>query len=196
MRVINFNYMKKITVKQEKFCNEYIRTGNASEAYRLAYNCENMKIETIKNNAYKLLNQNDISTTVKELQKEIAERNKISIDECVSLLAKMARFDIADVYDENGDLKPIKEIDKDSRISIEEVNTESYFDKSNKSNVFVKKLKVGNKKTAIDMLMKHLGGYEKDNNQKSTKLLGEIPKDERAEMLEELILKYKKSSEK
>lgn len=188
--------MKKLTIKQEKFCNEYVRTGNASEAYRLAYSSENMKMATINNNAYKLLLNNDILTRIKEIQDEIAERNKISIDECVSLLAKMARFDIADVYDENGDLKPIKEIDKDSRISIEEVNTESYFDKSNKNNVLVKKLKVGNKKTAIDMLMKHLGGYEKDNNQKSTKLLGEIPKDERAEMLEELILKYKKSSEK
>lgn len=37
----------KLSVKQENFCNYYIECGNASEAYRRAYSCSNMKDESI-----------------------------------------------------------------------------------------------------------------------------------------------------
>ena len=36
-----------MTPKQERFCQAYIETGNASEAYRQAYNAEKMKAQTI-----------------------------------------------------------------------------------------------------------------------------------------------------
>ena len=35
-----------LTVKQYNFCQQYMLTGNASEAYRLSYNAANMKTET------------------------------------------------------------------------------------------------------------------------------------------------------
>ena len=44
-----------MTPKQEHFARLYVETGNASEAYRQAYNAENMKPETVTNEAYKLL---------------------------------------------------------------------------------------------------------------------------------------------
>ena len=37
----------KLTAKQEAFARAYVETGNASEAYRRAYNAENMKQESI-----------------------------------------------------------------------------------------------------------------------------------------------------
>ena len=37
----------KLTPKQERFCQVYIETGNASEAYRAAYNAEKMKPESV-----------------------------------------------------------------------------------------------------------------------------------------------------
>ena len=41
----------KLSVKQENFCNFYLESGNASEAYRRAYNCLKMKPETINSKA-------------------------------------------------------------------------------------------------------------------------------------------------
>jgi len=65
---------KPLTMKQENFCREYLLCGNASEAYRRAYNCENMKDETIWNNAYKLLNQNnDVKARITELKENLEE---------------------------------------------------------------------------------------------------------------------------
>lgn len=60
--------MKKLTIKQDKFVLKYFDCGNATEAYRHAYNAEAMKDETVSNNAHKLLNNNEITTRLSELQ--------------------------------------------------------------------------------------------------------------------------------
>lgn len=70
-----------LTVKQEKFCQSYIETGNASEAYRQAYSTSKMKPETVNRNAKKLLDSNKIATRVRELQKKHEERHKLTVDD-------------------------------------------------------------------------------------------------------------------
>jgi hypothetical protein len=70
---------KKITPKQRKFAEEYVNTGNASEAYRRAYNVgKNTSIDTIKVNSSKLLSETNISLTIKELQIKQAEKYEIT----------------------------------------------------------------------------------------------------------------------
>ena len=70
---------KKLTPKQRKFCEEYVTTGNGSEAYRRAYDVGvNTKIETIKVKASHLLAQDNISTTIAELQKQQAKHFEIT----------------------------------------------------------------------------------------------------------------------
>lgn len=74
----------KLTPKQENFCIEYIETGNASEAYRQAYDAENMKPETINRNAKALLDNNKIATRVEGLQAEHRERHNVTVDSLTS----------------------------------------------------------------------------------------------------------------
>jgi len=70
--------MKALTPKQEKFANLYVELGNASEAYRQAYNVkDSTKEETIQVNASKILNSTIVSLRVEELQKELKEKHKI-----------------------------------------------------------------------------------------------------------------------
>ena len=76
----------KLTIKQEKFCMVYIETGNASEAYRQAYNCENMKEATINRNAKMMIDDNKISTRVKELKSGHTKRHELTIDDLVKQL--------------------------------------------------------------------------------------------------------------
>lgn len=78
--------MAGLTIKQEKFCMVYIETGNASEAYRQAYNCKNMSANAIKNEAYKMLESPDISLTVENLKKEHSNRHKLTVDDLVKEL--------------------------------------------------------------------------------------------------------------
>jgi phage terminase small subunit len=81
--------MSGLTPKQEAFSLAYIETGNASEAYRQAYNAENMKPETVNRNAKALLDNNKIATRVEELQAEHQERHNITVDGLTDGLQKV-----------------------------------------------------------------------------------------------------------
>lgn len=70
-----------MTPKQEHFARLYVETGNASEAYRQAYNAENMKPETVTNEAYKLLQSPDISAMVDDLKAEARQRHRVIVDD-------------------------------------------------------------------------------------------------------------------
>jgi len=76
----------RLTGKQEKFCLAYIETGNASEAYRLAYSCGRMKPETVKRNAFRLTEISKIRTTLEQLQADAAARNEITVDALIKEL--------------------------------------------------------------------------------------------------------------
>lgn len=67
-----------LTPKKNKFAEEFIKCGNQSEAYRRAYNCKNMKPETVTEAASKLMQDYDVSTRVQELQEKIEKRNVLS----------------------------------------------------------------------------------------------------------------------
>jgi phage terminase small subunit len=51
---------RRLTQKQENFCLAYIECGNASEAYRRAYDAENMQPQTIHVKASELLSSGKI----------------------------------------------------------------------------------------------------------------------------------------
>ena len=70
----------KLTPKQEAFVLAYIETGNASEAYRRAYNAENMSEKVIHNKASDLLKRGDIRVRVEALQKHHQQRHAVTVD--------------------------------------------------------------------------------------------------------------------
>ena len=70
-----------MTPKQEQFARLYVETGNASEAYRQAYSTDNMKPETVTNEAYKLLQAPDISAMVDDLKAEARQRHAVTVDD-------------------------------------------------------------------------------------------------------------------
>ena len=84
----------KLSVKQEKFCNYYIECGNASEAYRRAYSCSNMKDESINVKAVELLNNGKITVRVKELQEELKRKSDITKEEVLNMLKSFMYADI------------------------------------------------------------------------------------------------------
>lgn len=75
-----------LTIKQEKFCMVYIETGNASKAYRQAYNAENMKEASINVNASKLLADAKITLRIDELKELHAKRHNLTIDDLITEL--------------------------------------------------------------------------------------------------------------
>ncbi len=75
-----------LTIKQEAFCQAYIETGNASQAYRTAYAADKMKTDSINRKAKELIDNGKIAARVAELQEEIKERHNVTVD---SLIAEL-----------------------------------------------------------------------------------------------------------
>ncbi len=69
-----------MTPKQEKFCQAYVETGNASEAYRQAYDAENMKPQTINQRAHDLMENGKIAVRIEALMAAARERHDITMD--------------------------------------------------------------------------------------------------------------------
>lgn len=177
---------RPLTIKQEAFCQAYIKLGDKTAAFREAYSCLNMKNETIHVRACKLAVEYNISTRISELQGELKERNNVTIDEIVNTLSDMLKFDIAELYDSNGSLKNIHSIPKKARMMIAQLDTDNIVIKGQNVGT-VKKLKVFDKLSVVEKLMKHLGGYEKDNAQKSTISIDDV--EGRQKRIDELMKK-------
>lgn len=75
-----------MTPKQEAFCQAYIETGNASEAYRRAYNAANMKPESVNRKAKELLDNGKITARLDALRIAHVERHQFTIDDMIRQL--------------------------------------------------------------------------------------------------------------
>lgn len=78
--------MSNLTVKQETFCQSYIETGNASEAYRRSYDASRMSATSINRKAKELLDNGKISARVNELKALHAKRHNLTVDDLIAEL--------------------------------------------------------------------------------------------------------------
>jgi len=75
-----------LTPKQENFCLAYLETGNASEAYRRAYDAENMKPESINVNASKLLADAKVALRIETLRAPIIAKAQLTVEDLLAEL--------------------------------------------------------------------------------------------------------------
>ena len=87
---------KGLTIKQEKFCNKYLECGNASEAYRFAYDCSKMSDDSVWCNASQLLSDTKVTQRVKELQTELQKASDISKERVLEELGAILEARITD----------------------------------------------------------------------------------------------------
>lgn len=83
-----------LTPKQEAFARAYVETGNASEAYRRAYDAENMKQAVIAVKASELLTNGNVKVMVDNLKEEALQRHRLTVDDLLRELeeARMAAY--------------------------------------------------------------------------------------------------------
>lgn len=88
-----------LTPKQERFCLAYLETGNASEAYRRAYNASKMKPNSINVNASKLLADAKVTLRLKELNESAVSSAVMTRKEALERLSTFARTDLSDLVE-------------------------------------------------------------------------------------------------
>ena len=138
--------MAKLTPKQEKFCQEYVITGNKSQAYRLSYSASKKKSETINVKANELSNVGKVSVRIKELKEELRLKNVYTLEKSVKRdISLIERYEAALDVLENNESKGI-DVEVAERL-IKFIGSQGY-------------------NSAQERLSKQHGFFEKDNNQK------------------------------
>lgn len=160
---------KNLTIKQQKFVQEYILTGNASRAYKLAYNTSGMKPATINRKAKECLDHGKISAIIRRLRSAMVKRAQIDQDMLTQEYARIAFLDYRIFFDDQGRLIPVSKLSDDAAAALAgfETTTVGSGDQLNS----VKKIKTHDKLRALRDLAKHLGFFEKNNEQKQPSFL-------------------------
>lgn len=83
-----------LTPKRKKFAREFVKCGNQSEAFRRAFNCKNMKPETITQRAYELMKNSEVKAMIEKLQDKVDKKNIADAQEIQETLTKLLRGEI------------------------------------------------------------------------------------------------------
>jgi len=157
--------MKKLTAKQTRFCLEYLVGLNAKQAaLRSGYSKKTARSVGAEN-----LTKPDIAQRIAELKKQRNERVLIQADDIVMELQKIAFSSAADLHIDWNELKSWDDLDDGQKAVIASLKvTESKGVDWSKT---VTEIKLHDKLKALDMLSRHLGIYEKDNQQKQVPVI-------------------------
>ena len=156
--------MAGLTAKQESACLKYLECGDKSEAYRHAYNAENMKPETINRKAHELFKQGKITARMKELRSAIERRTEITVDRVLNELALLGFANMADYIRIGADGDPfidLSDLTREQAAAISETMVEDYYEGRGEDARQVRKvrLKFHDKRGALVDIGKHLGMF-------------------------------------
>lgn len=113
----------KLTIKQEKFCNKYLECGNASEAYRYAYDCSKMSDNSVWCNASQLLADTKVAQRLECLKNHLAEAAGITALQIIREHQKIAFSDATRIRNGWMSLKEFESLTDDEKACIRSVET-------------------------------------------------------------------------
>jgi phage terminase small subunit len=159
----------KLTVKQEKYAQGLFAGMSQREAYKNAYNCQNMTDKCIDEEACVLMANPKVSQRIAELTDILAVRNTITVEKILKELAKIGFADIKD-YLQYKTAKTVVDYDKTTGEpiidykQIVDVIDSADIDGSVIQEISISKdgtfkFKLHDKIAALDRMGKHLGMF-------------------------------------
>ncbi len=160
------NGLAAATARRDVFVQTYIANGNnATQAAITA----GYSARTAYSQGQRLLKNAEVSTRLATAAKKVAEITGLTAERTIREAARISNFDPARLYRQDGTLKHITEMDDDTRAAIASIEV--------KENVVdgvligqTTKIKFWDKNRALEMGMRHLGLYERDNIQQRESL--------------------------
>jgi len=116
----------------------------------------------------------EVESQEAEALAKVQAETGITLERTLRSIAAVAFHDPRKFYGENGELRPITELDEDTASALAGFEVQEEFAGSGEDRVHIgrtKKVKISERRGYLDMLMKHLGGYKVDNEQIANPLL-------------------------
>lgn len=144
-----------LTPKQIRFCEEYLIDLNGTQAaIRAGYSKK-----TANEQSARMLANVSIQEYVQELKTKRSERTEITQDMVLKEYARIAFLDPRKLFDENDNLIPLTKLDEDTARAIAGIDHTTVYDKKTKLEETTKKIKLTDKKGALDSVARHLGMF-------------------------------------
>lgn len=153
---------RPLTAQQQLFVDEYIIDLNGTQAAIRAGYAESSARAT----ASRLLTIDNIQDAIAEARKEQQKRTQITADRVLLEVARLAMYDPRKFFNDSGDLLSIHDLDDDTAAALAGMDVMELPDGAGS----IKKIKLVDKGPNLERLMKHLGLYERDNEQKTDPL--------------------------
>lgn len=157
-----------LTQKQRLFVVAYTREANATRAAIAA----GYSAKTAQQAGSRLLSDVVVRQAINNIQAAVIEKAAaeagITLERTLREIARIAYFDPRRMFDRHGNPLAITQLDDETAAVIAGLDVMEEWEGSGPSRVLighVKKWKLADKKGALDILMKHLGGYKNDNEQ-------------------------------
>lgn len=154
---------KQLTDKQQRFVDEYLIDPNGTRAYMAAYPSVK-KPETAKASAARLLTNANISEALRKGQEKRAARVEITQDRVLMEYARLAFVDPRKFYNPDGTLKSIVDLDDDTAACLAGMDVSTNLSEEHGINETIRKIKLTDKKGALDSVARHLGMFDKDRS--------------------------------
>lgn len=144
-------------------------TENGGNKYQAAIAAGFPKGEAAKKAATRLSDDVRVLSELERRRAEVIERAKektqLTANEVIESLARDIRFDPAKLYNEDGSLRRITDMDEDTRLALRSVEVDEIKAAGNVIG-HTTKVKFPEKTSAREQGMKHFGLYGEDNRQK------------------------------
>lgn len=154
----------ELTEQQKKFCREYMKDFNGTQAaIRAGYSKK-----SAQEHGRRLLTNMGVQKLLKELQAKNAEKDETLADEIVAELKKIMRCDIKNFLDSGNSVKDISQLPSELSTCVESIKkTETEFGDEERGGTKTSiQFKLHSKMDAIEKLAKYVGLYEADNKQR------------------------------
>lgn len=143
-----------LTRKQEEFVRQYLVDLNATAAYRRAgYTARGNSAEV---NAARLLRNAQVAAAIDKAMAERAARTEVNADRILSELAKIAFFDVRKALNDDGSLKPISELDRETSAALMSLDV---IQLGKGEGGVIRKVRLADKLRALELIGKHLGMF-------------------------------------
>jgi len=152
--------------RKKAFIESYIANGgNATAAAVTA----GFSAKTARQQGARLLSNVAIKAEISKRAEAVANKYELTSELAARSIVQELSFDPAKLYNENGSLKAITDLDEDTRMALVGIEFEERGG-GDTPVVTVRKVKWASRASARDHLMKHLGMFEADNSQKPASL--------------------------
>jgi phage terminase small subunit len=131
-----------------------------------------MKPDSINVNASKLLADAKVSLRIEELRHAASSKVVATEARVIEELARIGLLDPGRMFADDGTLLPIKQMPADVRAAISSIEVEELRADDGKVIGRTKKVKLWDKNSAADKLLRHLGSYAVDNRQRASPFEG------------------------